>query len=192
LPSGLTLTASTGLLTGTPTTVGTFTGNFTATNLEGSVTQAFSFTVNAVPFATWASGASLSGASLSGASLSGANAASTATPFNDGVSNLLKYAFNMNGAGPDVGILTPTGTAGLPLITATTSSSGQLVMTVTFLRRRGSALVYEAQESTTLVSFAPLGGAETTTVIDAAWERVRVVAPASTAPRRFFRVSVTP
>ncbi len=44
LPSGLTL-SSAGVITGTPTTVGSYTGTITATNPAGSDSQAFSFNV---------------------------------------------------------------------------------------------------------------------------------------------------
>lgn len=46
LPPGLTLTAA-GVLSGTPTTAGTFAGSFAATNSQGAATQAFNFTVSA-------------------------------------------------------------------------------------------------------------------------------------------------
>ena len=46
LPTGLTLTSA-GILSGTPTAPGTFTGVLAATNSQGSATQAFSFAVSA-------------------------------------------------------------------------------------------------------------------------------------------------
>lgn len=55
---------------------------------------------------------------IQGTTLVGADAEPGATPFNDGVPNLLKYAFNLNPNGPDSRILTTgIGTAGLPLLT---------------------------------------------------------------------------
>lgn len=182
LPDGLTLSADTGVMSGRPTTSGTFKGVFAATNTHGTATQAFSIVVVSPPVVSYAAWAAAAG-------LSGADAHALATPFHDGVPNLLKYAFNMNREGPDARVLTEIGTAGLPLITAT-GSGGQRVFTVTFLRRRGSALSYEAQESNDLVLFRPLIGTVTTVVINGNWERVTIEAAASEAPRRFFRVSV--
>jgi subtilisin-like proprotein convertase family protein len=47
LPAGLTFNTTSGAVSGTPTTEGTFTGVFAATNSQGTVTQAFTFTVAA-------------------------------------------------------------------------------------------------------------------------------------------------
>jgi formylglycine-generating enzyme len=134
-----------------------------------------------LPFADWTSLARLSGDA----------AAPTATPFQDGVPNLLKYAFNLNASGPDSSVLTPTGTSGLPRIEAAPGGGMSPGLTVEFLRRRGVSLVYEPQESTDLATFAPLVGTSTVTPINDEWERVTITAAASAAPRRFFRVSVT-
>ena len=54
-------------------------------------------------------------------SLTGPDALPTAIPFDDGVENLLKYAFNMNPAGPDVNVLATGGSSGLPQITVDSS-----------------------------------------------------------------------
>ncbi len=48
LPSGLSLSTA-GVISGTPTAVGTFTGTVTATNIVGTSQQAFSITINQVP-----------------------------------------------------------------------------------------------------------------------------------------------
>jgi hypothetical protein len=126
------------------------------------------------------------------AGLIGADALPTATPFNDGVENLLKYAFNMNAAGPDVSVLTTGGTAGLPQIALDTSGA-QPVLKVAFLRRKGSGLIYTPQRSDTLGSFVPMTETQTVTSIDAQWERVTVQEPAppATAPSAFVRVQVS-
>ena len=120
------------------------------------------------------------------------NAAPTATPYQDGIGNLLKYAFNMNGGGPDVSVLVTSGTAGLPRITLD-SSGAQRVLCVEFLRRKGSGLIYTPQRSNSLSGFVAMTGAEVVTAIDAQWERVTVKEPApySTNSSLFARVQVT-
>jgi hypothetical protein len=72
----------------------------------------------------------------------GNNGLPTATPFNDDVSNLLKYAFNMPLDGPRTHTFVPgSGAGGLPL--STTSLSGPTpIFHVQYLRRRNSGLVY--------------------------------------------------
>jgi hypothetical protein len=125
------------------------------------------------------------------AGLSGENAAPDATPFNDGIENLLKYAFNMNAAGPDVRVLATGGAAGLPQI-AVDSSGAEPVLKVTFLRRKGSGLIYTPQRSDTLGNFEAMTGTQTVTSIDSQWERVSVEEPAppATTPSAFARVQV--
>ena len=125
--------------------------------------------------------------------LSGLAATPTAIPFNDGVSNLLKYAFNLNLAGPDDHILSAaTGTAGLPLITLSGSGAATQI-NLEFLRRKNSGLIYTPKYATDLTTFAPTTGTTTVTPIDSEWERVVVQQPASpaTMPRCFGRVEVT-
>jgi hypothetical protein len=126
------------------------------------------------------------------AGLSGADPLPDATPFNDGVPNLLKYAFNMNAAGPDVRVLTTGGSSGLPRIAVDTSGA-EPVLQVAFLRRKGSGLIYTPQRSDTLGNFVAMSGTQTVTSIDAQWERVTVEEPAppATAPSSFARVRVS-
>ncbi|MEO5715846.1 MAG: kelch repeat-containing protein, partial [Luteolibacter sp.] len=139
-------------------------------------------TASAVVFVDWATSAGLTGV----------NAEFSAIPFNDGVENLIKYAFNMNAAGPDVGVLTTGGLSGLPQILVDTSGA-EPVLKVEFLRRKGSGLIYTPQRSTTLGNFVNMTGTQTVTYIDAQWERVSVEEPAppATAPSAFARVQVS-
>jgi hypothetical protein len=132
------------------------------------------------------------GSILLQAGLSGSTAALNATPFNDGVENLLKYAFNMNAAGPDVSVLASGGSSGLPQI-AMDSSGAEPVLRVAFLRRKGSGLIYTPQRSDTLGNFQSMTGTQTVTSIDSQWERVSVEEPAppATAPSAFARVQVS-
>ena len=147
-----------------------------------SVDRSFSvITASVVSLADWAASAGLSQA----------NAAPTATPFNDGISNFLKYAFNMNAGGPDTRVLANGGTAGLPQVVM--DPSGALpVLRVTFLHRKSSGLVYTPQRSTTLGSFEAMTGTPTVTSIDTQWEQVSVSESLSlsTTPKAFARVQV--
>jgi alpha-tubulin suppressor-like RCC1 family protein len=128
------------------------------------------------------------------ASLSGADALPSATPHHDGVANLLKYAFNLNAAGPDVSRLVPaSGLAGLPFFEVKESESGP-VFHVEYLRRKNVGLTYTPKVSPDLApdSFVPMIGLETVTPIDAGWERVSLAQPIApqTTPRLFGVVEV--
>ena len=127
--------------------------------------------------------------------LTGPGAQPMATPFQDGVPNLLKYAFNLEGDHMDVRTLTPgTGTAGLPVFRLI-GSGAQAVLRAEYLRRAGSGMTYTPKISTTLASgsFVPMGGTVTVTPVSIAWERVVVEVPRNpaTTPRTFGIVEVT-
>jgi hypothetical protein len=123
--------------------------------------------------------------------LSGINATPTATPFNDKVSNLLKFAFNMNASGPDVRVLATDGVAGLPQVTLDRSGA-QPVLRLQFLRRKSSGLIYTPQRSSNLGDFVEMTGTQTVTSIDSQWERVSISEPVSSAtPSSFARVQVS-
>ncbi len=117
-------------------------------------------------------------------------------PSGDGVSNILKYAFNLapnagNLAQSNVAILPLDGNAGLPHISR--NASDQLV--IVYLRRKSSSnpgITYTPQTGETLSDFAAFTSdpVETTVPIDATWERVTVTDPVIT-PKRFGRLRVT-
>lgn len=128
------------------------------------------------------------------AGLSGPNALPNAIPWGDGVPNLVKYAFNMNGGGPDTHCLVPgTGTSGLPFVWF--DDSGPVtVFRFEYIRRKNSGLVYTPKQSTTLGSrsWVPMTGTPTVTDMNPEWERVSIehpFAPAVTSAR-FFLVEV--
>lgn len=116
------------------------------------------------------------------------------TPANDGVVNLLKYAFNMApNAGdilrPNVTVLPENGTAGLPYITR--DAQGRLF--VEFVRRKaatnpGITYIVETGDDLTALLSLDLSGA-TVVSIDGTWERVSVTDPTVTS-KRFGRVRV--
>ncbi|MGL4401247.1 MAG: choice-of-anchor D domain-containing protein, partial [Luteolibacter sp.] len=127
------------------------------------------------------------------AKLTAANATTSATPFQDGVTNLLKYAFNLNATRPDVRtLIRGTGTAGLPAVSLD-QSGPQPQLVIEFLRRKNSGLIYTPEISPGLATFQPLTETPTVTSIDDQWERVvlkRTIDPSLT-PTLFGRVSVT-
>jgi hypothetical protein len=136
----------------------------------------------AVTFSEWATSANLIAE----------NAAPTAIPYHDGIKNLLKYAFNLNGGGPDLRVLPAGGTAGLPRITLD-ASGVEPVLRVEFLRRKGSGITYTPQRSSSLNGWVTMTGAEVVTSIDSQWERVNVeeATSLSTGSSLFARVQVT-
>jgi formylglycine-generating enzyme required for sulfatase activity len=120
--------------------------------------------------------------------LVGADAAAEATPHGDGVSNLLKYAFNLNPAAADSRTLSAGGseTSGLPAKSVTVDG-GSIAITIEYLRRRDSGLIYTPVVSSDLVNWAPIFAPETVTLIDDEWERVTVTHPVdATAVTRLF------
>jgi hypothetical protein len=131
----------------------------------------------------------------SSAGLTNNRALPEATPHGEGVENILKYAFNLNGSAPDLRVLTAgNGLSGLPIFSRT-SSGNQVFFRLEYLRRKGSGLQYVAKTSPALgaASFAPMGGSETVIDIDSTWERVimqEAIDPAL-SPKRFGVVEVT-
>lgn len=128
------------------------------------------------------------------AGLAGVEALPGATPFGDGVPNLLKFAFNLNGRGPDEHVLAASGSSGLPAISLLGSGPDR-VFKVEFLRRKGSGLIYTPERSSALetASFAPMTGTPVVTPINDDWDRVVVeeAVDTSVTPRSFGRVKVT-
>jgi uncharacterized delta-60 repeat protein len=129
------------------------------------------------------------------AGLTGPDASLDATPLNDGVENLLKYAFNMNLSGPDSATMLPGGTSGLPGITAQANGASS-IFRYEFLRRKNSGLIYTPQKSGDINnpnSWANLTDTPTVISIDDNWERViyEEAYNATTTPRCFGRVQVS-
>ncbi len=122
-------------------------------------------------------------------------------PAGDGVSNIMKFAFNMIGNdlaqrptlhAPNTSILAVGGRAGLPNYHR--DGSGRLVLT--YVRRKATSnpgITYTAEFSETLApsSWQAAGtDRETVVSIDETWERVSVSAP-TTPPKMFGRVRIS-
>lgn len=120
LPVGLTLTTA-GLLSGTPTLGGTYTGTVSLANSSGTVTQNFTITV-LFSFSDWQQ-LYFSAAQLQDPTISGPNA----TPQHDGISNLLKYLFDIDPSKA----MSESDKAALPKV-GLTNVSGTNYLTLTF------------------------------------------------------------
>ncbi|MEQ1752438.1 MAG: choice-of-anchor D domain-containing protein, partial [Prosthecobacter sp.] len=187
-----------------PTGIGTstFTVTFSPSS-SGSKTAALHITSNVVgaknPFDIALTGTGQTPTQafanvMTSAGLTGPDATVLAMPFNDGVENLLKYAFNMNLSGADSRTMGAGGNAGLPAI----SQQGIWpagIFRFEFIRRIGSGLNYtpKKSESLTAPSWTPLTDTPTITTIDANWERVLYEEPVDLAlvARCFGIVEVT-
>ena len=106
------------------------------------------------------------------AGLSGLSATAGAIPFGDGVANLLKFAFGMDGAAADRRV-TMEGAAGLPRFSIG-MEDGAARLRVEYLMRDGSGLRYTPMRSESLEagSFMPMGGTETVETLAGGWLRV--------------------
>ncbi|MBK8092785.1 MAG: choice-of-anchor D domain-containing protein [Verrucomicrobiaceae bacterium] len=139
--------------------------------------------VESAPYQTWATGAGLSAV----------NGAPNANPLGDGISNLLKYAFDLNPTAVDLHILTPaTGTSGLPTVERT-GSGASTVFRIEFIRRISGGITYLPQKSNDLNIWSPITTTPTVTPISPGWERVLIEEPADPAlvNKIFSRVRVT-
>lgn len=149
--------------------------------------QSFTITVQPSPVQSWALSQGLTGTDVQ----------PTATPFHDGVPNLLKYAFNLNGAGPDSHRMPTGGNSGLPDARPQGNGVGR-TFRFEFVRRIGSGLIYTPQISGTLVAGswvdveAPMAFTETVPpTTDPQWERAVVEVPIPDEDSEFGRVLVT-
>lgn len=130
--------------------------------------------------------------------LSGKDAEADSDPAGDGISNLMKYAFNMDPnvsayTGTDATI-TPTGTRGLPLV-RTVASGGLPYLEIVYVRRiSDNSVTYTPQFTSSLDD--PLGWEAVAEPdpepIDSVWERVTVrdSLPVGSTPSRFGRLRV--
>lgn len=125
------------------------------------------------------------------------------TPAGDGVPNLYKFAFNMIGNGPGQSPsldmpnsqrLTPSGSAGLPLVDYLTGDENRLKWT--YIRRKASTTpgityLVEFADDLTSNSWADNPSAqESVTSIDAQFERVTLTDDVTNASKRFSRIRI--
>ncbi len=96
---------------------------------------------------------------------------STSLP-NDGIGNLMRYAFNISPSVNSPASIQPgVGTSGLPSI-STSSSPSSSVFHYEYVRRRGAPITYSPRKSLNLTTWNPLTSVPIVTIIDAEWERI--------------------
>ena len=183
LPTGLSVNTGTGLISGTPTQSGTFNVSLSSTNAGGTGTASLVLTVQ-TPFAAWQN-AYFTATELNNPAISGPNA----TPAGDGITNLMKYALNLN---PKA-----NGTAWLPTESLTTIS-GQKYLTLTFTKVLAATDITYLVEVTGDLQTWVSGGSNTATVsttnnADGKTQTVvvRDLTATTDAARRFIHLKVT-
>lgn len=115
-----------------------------------------------------------------------------AAPHQDGVSNLLKYAFNLNPAGPDTRTLgLGLESAGLPSVTPDPEAPSSALL-FQYLRRKASGIGYRPLCSRNLApgSFEPLAEPIKIDALNEDWERVTHRVPLDPGQPCFFKVAV--
>jgi hypothetical protein len=120
LPAGLSVDIGTGIISGTPSAAGTSSVTISASNAGGTGSATLTLTVNE-PFVGWQKQWFTDDEIANHPEISGPNA----TPANDGITNLMKYALNL---APKV-----NGTAGLPVV-STTSTGGQNYLELSYTK----------------------------------------------------------
>ena len=184
LPAGLTVSATSGLITGTVSTPGTSDVTLSAANIGGTGTATLALTVE-TPYQAWQN-AVFNGAELSDTGVSGLMAA----PAGDGIPNLMKYALNLN---PFV-----NGAGGLPVSAVLATGSGTY-LTLTYTQVPGATdITYVPQVSTDLQTWNSGPGYVTAIGAvnnpDGITESVTVESNtvlSGTAPAQFMRLEVT-
>jgi len=121
----------------------------------------------------------------------GAGADPAAAPKGDGVTNLQKFAFNMDASKADLRRLV-VGAGGLAGLPGTEVASGP-VLRMEYIRRKASTnpgITYTAQLGSDLTGWTTVAGVATS--IDGTWERVLVTdPPPAGAAKRFGRLKVS-
>ncbi len=126
--------------------------------------------------------------------LAGSSAQALATPLNDGINNLLKFAFNLDPAVAGAPLIeTGTGTAGLPAIRLNDANPADTTLRFEFVRRTNApGLTYQPQISSTLsTGWQETTALPTTVTIDSEWERVIINEPVTEpATQAFGRIRI--
>ena len=183
LPSGLSVNSSTGMISGTATQAGIFYATVIAINAGGSSSAALTITI-LTPFDAWKS-LHFTAAELSNAAISGDTACSSG----DGISNLMKYALNLDPKAD--------GLKGLPVATPISTGSGNFLSLTYRKVISASDIAYTAEVSGNLRTWD--SGADYILQLSGTIDpggvtqsiMVQDLTPMSGASQRFIRLKVT-
>jgi len=172
LPPGLTLTTG-GILSGTPTTSGTFTGTIQAINGAQPIpTQNFSITVvSPLTYNQWATNNGVGETS--------------ATPQNDGVSNLQKFVADINPTVP----MTAADRAALPTI-GTAGGGTQLTLTYR-VNKLATGITITPQTSTDLQTWTTVGTVSQISTDGTTGDPIYMATTNITSTKQFIRLKVS-
>ncbi len=179
LPPGLTFNSTTGVISGTPTTSGTFPITVTASNSSGSSMASLNLVVGTfTQYSDWASDHHVVGGS-------------TDKPQGDGVPNLLKYVFNINPSAP----MSARDRAGLPTV-GSISSGGNTVLTLTYRQyalQTGTAVTVQTSTDLQAGNWSTPGNLTLSQVgTDAiTGDPIMQAQVPVTSPKQFIRLNVT-
>ena len=183
LPAGLIVNTATGLISGKPTQTGPSSVTISASNGSGTGTGTLAITTQA-PYAAWQS-QYFTRAEQANSSISGL----LATPAGDGITNLMKYALNLN---PKT-----DGVAGLP-VESMTAAGGQSYLTLTYTRvMSANDITYTVEVTGDLQTWVSGPGntatASVTNNTDGKTQTIvaQDITPMSSASKRFIHLKVT-
>lgn len=158
---------------------GSFNATLTLGNEADEDVASYSFPLRL----TTADAATLFADAAADAGLEDDDADPDATPFGDGIENLLKYAFNLPLDQAGGFTMAPDGEAGLPT-GRLVEDGGSRVWQLIYLRRLGSGLVYTPMISSGLGGFTEMTGTPVIEPAGPGFERVTVEEPVDLASDR--------
>lgn len=106
----------------------------------------------------------------------------TAIPFHDGVTNLSKFAFNLDPSKPDSHSMSAEGSSGWPMGEVVTQDGNSILCLVSVRRKDSMGLNYKALFSRDSATWIEVTSPVQVTPLSPIWERVRYQVPAEEAP----------